>query len=290
MKPVMMPFAERLGRFALNRAGVRSRWVHTAQGKVHVYDAAGKGSLPTLVLLHGIGSAGVAFGSVVTRLQRDFRRIVVPDYPGHGFSEEPTVRLTPDALFESVSNVIDELVDEPSFVVGNSLGGALTMHYAITRPERVRGIVLFSPAGAQSTDDEWGEIRRVFDVTNRARSLEFLNRLYHRTPWFMPLVAHELPGALRRRAVCELLESATNEHVPTSEALAAIKTPMLFVWGRSEKLLPAGHLDYFRKHLPAHAEVERPVGFGHCPHFDAPGQVARRIVRFAQAHASSVAA
>ncbi len=281
--PILIPLAERLGRRALRRRGVDTRWVETPQGTVHVYDAPGGGSLPTTVLLHGIGSAATPFGPVLARLRPNMKRVVAPDYPGHGFSSDSRTPLDPTALFDSVRLTLERLVPEPSIVVGNSLGGALALQYAVAHPERVRGLVLVSPAGAHSTDAEWRALRRVFELANTGEAREFLRRVYHRPPWFIPLVAFELPATIGQRpAVRELLAAATNEHLPTPEELAALPMPILLVWGQSERLLPPSHLAYFEKHLPRHARVERPLGFGHCPHVDAPAALSARITAFAR--------
>lgn len=282
LKPILLPAAERIGRFALERRGVMSRRVDTCLGSLHVYDARGSGELPTTVLLHGIGSAATSFGPVLQELRRDVRRVLAPDYPGHGFSDGGTGQLTPDALFESVAGVLDALVDEPAILIGNSLGGAVALNYALARPSRVRALVLVSPAGARVSDEEWREIKSTFDLASRADACAFLRRLYHRPPWFLPLLAHELPAALGRRAVRDLLETVSNDHAPSPEALGSLSMPVLLVWGTSERLLPETHLEYFTRHLPSHAVIERPEGFGHCPHVDAPAALARRIVAFAR--------
>jgi hypothetical protein len=39
---------------------------------------------------------------------------------------------------------------------------------------------------------------------------------------------------------------------------------------------------HFRCHLPRHAVIEEPAGFGHCPHFDDPARLAARLVAFAK--------
>jgi len=282
MRPVLIPLAERVGRYALRRRGIRSRWLSTPLGRVHVYDTPGRGSLPTTVLLHGISSSATPFAPVIARLARDVRRVVAPDYPGHGFTPPPAGTLTPEALLEAMSHVLDELLDEPAILVGNSLGGAVAVHYAIARPERVRGLVLVSPAGAPSTDAEWTALRGAFDFDSRAGGLAFLRRVYHRTPLLARLVAHELSASVSRRAVQDLFETASNDHAPTPEELAALPMPVLLMWGRSERLLPDSHLEYYAKHLPGHVIVERPEGFGHCPHVDEPERVTERIVQFAR--------
>jgi pimeloyl-ACP methyl ester carboxylesterase len=282
MRPVLIPLAERLGRRALRKRGVRTRWEKTPLGRVHVYDAPGHGTLPTTVLLHGVGSSATPFGPLLARLRRRVRRVVAPDYPGHGFSPPPVKPMHPDALLEAMTQVLDETLDEPAVLVGNSLGGGIALHYASVRPARVRALVLLSPAGARATDEEWHALRKAFDLRTRADAIEFLGRVYHRTPWLARVVAHEVPRSVARRAVRELLASANNDHAATPEALAGLTMPILLVWGRSERLLPDTHLAYFRAHLPKHAIVERPEGFGHCPHVDAPEAVARRIVEFVE--------
>ncbi|HVH45052.1 MAG TPA: alpha/beta fold hydrolase, partial [Labilithrix sp.] len=206
--------------------------------------------------------------------------IVAPDYPGHGFSAHDGERLTPARLFESVAAALDVALDEPAIFVGNSLGGALALRYALERPARVCGLVLVSPAGARTTEDDWRALKTAFDITSRAEAAAFLQRLYHRPPWFLSLLAHELPHTVARRAVRDLLETSSNDDTPSPEKLASLTIPILLLWGRSERLLPDAHYDYFSRHLPKHAVLERPEGFGHCPHFDAPRMLARRIVTF----------
>lgn len=282
MRPVFIPLAQRLGHLALRGRGVSSRWVATPHGRLHVYDARGRGAGPTTVLLHGIGSAATPFGPVLVRLQRSVKRVVAIEYPGHGFSDVAAGVLTPERLLESVTAGLDALLDEPSVLVGNSLGGALAIHYALARPQRVGGLMLVSPAGARASDDELQELKRGFDLSTRADAAAFLARIYHKAPWFIPLLAHEFPAAMLRPAVRDLLGAASNDHAPEPDALASLAMPILLLWGKSERLLPETHFDYFARHLPPHAVLERPEGFGHCPHFDAPGRFARRIAQFAE--------
>lgn len=283
MTPLILPFAERLGRYALHRRGVISRSVATPSGPLHVYDAKGTGTLPTIVLLHGIGSAATPFGPVLTRLLRHSRRVVAPDYPGHGFSAAPTSRLTMEALETALGTALAALELEPAILVGNSLGGALALRYAIARPERVRALVLLSPAGAQMADGEWEALKKSFALASRADALAFVRRIYHRPSWLAGAVmSRELPLLMSRPAIQDLLASATPEHATPPEALGALAMPILLSWGRSERLLPPSCLAYFKAHLPRHALVEEPTGFGHCPHFDDPAALARRIVSFAR--------
>ena len=108
----------------------------------------------------------------------------------------------------------------------------------------------------------------------------FLERLYDRPPWFLALLAREFPHVLARPAVREILESATHAHAPSPEDLGRLTMPLLLLWGRSEKLLPASALRYFRTHIPEHAVIEEPEGFGHTPQLEVPGKLAARVLAF----------
>ena len=55
MKPVLLPLVERLGRRALVNRGVTTRTLVTPAGKLHAYDAKGKGAAPMMVFFYGIG-------------------------------------------------------------------------------------------------------------------------------------------------------------------------------------------------------------------------------------------
>jgi pimeloyl-ACP methyl ester carboxylesterase len=275
---LLLPIVERVARFAFHRRGLRSRYLETRAGTVHAYDAWGSGELPTVVLLHGIGSAATPYAAVLMRLRRHARRVVAIELPGHGFSADPRKTLTPEFLLEAVIDALDQLVNERFVLVGHSLGGAIAIGYALEQPDALHALVLVSPAGARTSQEDLQALVEAFQTESPAEAARLLARLYHRAPWFVPLLGREFLGSLGRPGVRDLLASATLEDAPAPEELAGLTMPLALLWGRSERLLPPSHLDYFRKHLPAHAVVDEPEGFGHCPHLDNPVRLAERIV------------
>jgi pimeloyl-ACP methyl ester carboxylesterase len=278
-----LPAAERMARFGMNVSGMASRWVDVNGMRVHLYDGAGRGDLPTVVMIHGLGSAGISFAGVIAQLRPHVKRVIVPELPGHGLSTHPGDRpVTPELVLDTIAAALEQVVTEPVIVVGNSLGGAIAIDYAKHHPEQVRALVLVSPAGARLKDEEWKKLVQAFDVTGALEARRFLGRIYDRPPWFLALVAHEFPDLLKRRAVRDILEHSTQEHSAHPDDLAALRMPVLLLWGRSERLLPAEALAYFREHLPKSAVIEQPDGFAHSPQLEHPKRVADRIVAFAR--------
>jgi pimeloyl-ACP methyl ester carboxylesterase len=254
----------------------------TRFGRMHCYDAPGSGNLPPVALLHGLAAAATPFGPLLMRLRKDTRRVLAPDHLGHGFSAGRTAPLTPASLLGATRETLDRLLDEPAIVVGNSLGGAVAVRYALSSPHNVKALVLVSPAGAHCDDNEWKDLKRLFDMTSRADAATFFRRVYHEPPWFLALVAHELPAAMASAPVRSIMLGASNATALCPEELAALTMPVLLVWGQEERLLPESNLAYFKRHLPPGTRVERPDGFGHSPHIDAPDALAELIVEFAR--------
>lgn len=287
MCPVLLPTLEDLGRRALVRRGARSVWYPTTHGLLHCYDVQGHGTLPDVVLLHGLATSATSFAPLLHQLKPHFGRVVAPDHLGHGFSGGRQRALGAEEVRGATTEVLLRCIGEPAILVGNSMGGALAVDFAMHHPDRVRGLVLVSPAGAPFSEPEWQELRAAFDVVGRGGAMNFFHRIYRRPPWVLKLIAHELPAHFRRPALRALLGGSAPGATSSPVGLAGLRMPVLVLWGAADRLLPPSHLEYFRKHLPAHARFEQPPDFGHSPHLDSTRALADYIVRFGRLVASA---
>lgn len=264
--------------------GFKSRFVRTTHGEVHLYEALGHGPLPTIVVQHGVAASGAPFGRVMQELRRSARRVVAPELLGHGSSSIPDKPLRPEMLSESTREVLREVLDEPAIVFGNSLGGGIALRYAMEEPDNVRALVVCSPAGAQSSHESLEELRRVFALRSHAEALSFLDRLYHKTPWYAPLLSPTVRTLVNRPHIRQFLADVRPEDAFLPEELKKLTMPILLLWGQSDNLLPREHLAYFQAHLPRHARIEEPDDFGHSPQLERPRALARRIASFGREH------
>lgn len=135
-------------------AGPDAEFVDVAGLRVHVERAAyaGGGEDPSVfVLLHGFGASTFTWRDMIGPLAR-LGDVIAYDRPGFGFTDRPE-RWSGENPYGAAANIrlLDELVrreapDREVILVGHSAGGQLAAEYARVHPDRVRGLVLISPA------------------------------------------------------------------------------------------------------------------------------------------------
>ncbi|NVJ26110.1 MULTISPECIES: alpha/beta fold hydrolase [Myxococcus] len=272
-------------RRVLVARGVQSSTVDVGGQSVHFYSLKGQGKGPPVVLVHGLGGSANGFGRTFFGLAKRFSRVVAPDLPGHGFSTEYCGgQVCVRNQFEVLRGFVEQEVKEPAFVVGNSLGGAMAVSLASEYPQWVRALVLVAPAGAELPVEESTALLNSFKVGTPAEARAFTRRLFHQAPLPALLLAPELRRFYDTPTVKALTAEAMTSRLSLEpEAVRKLSMPVLFLWGGSERLLPSRSLDWFRAHLPAHAQVRVVQGFGHVPQMERPDELVSHLVRFADA-------
>ena len=279
----VLPILEGLARRSSGHFGMRSHWVDTEQGKLHIYEGIGRGHLPPITVLHGVGSNATSFLPMLIELLNCSRHVLAPDLPVHGFSERPQRLISLDELYEGLLQLFREQVREPTLLVGNSLGGGLAMRVALDLPHLVRGLVLISPAGAPfESSGGLQSFLDVFRIQSKREARELLTRLYHKKPWMTRVVEGDIVRHFDDPHMRHLLATMSEDHYLSPIEIKRIKQPILFIWGGAERLLPAAQLDYFKEHLPPDAVIEQPEAYSHCPHYEHPKHLAKRIGCFAR--------
>ncbi len=264
----------------LRLRGFTSRHVTTSVGRVHVVASNGRGDGPPVVVLHGIAASSVHFWQVLPGLRRRSRRVLALDLPGHGFSDVPPAGLHSATLSAGLVEALDQVSDEPFVLVGNSLGGLGAIRYALARPGRVRSLLLLSPGGAPMDDAGLLALTQIFRMTSWEAARAFVRKLYARAPWYAQALAPVVRASFERPQLRSLVDSITHADMLAPDELARLTLPVRLLWGTGDALLPRENLAFFRAHLPSHAQIEEPEGFGHCPYLDQPARLTAAIEAF----------
>lgn len=124
---------------------------------------------PPVVLLHGLLASSRYWGRAFDGLAEG-HRLVVPDLLGFGASPRPDSGYGPAEHADAVVQCLHELAldDEPTLLVGHSMGTLVALHVAQRHPELVERVVAFAPPIYGSRDD----------AVQHVRALGFLTRLF----------------------------------------------------------------------------------------------------------------
>ena len=192
-----------LGR--LRRAGPpeppeRMRVLAVGGRTIRVSVREGTAGWPPLLLCNGIGASLELFQPFVDVL--DPRRPVIRfDMPGIGGSPAPVVPYHLATLPSMLAGLLDQLGYEQADVLGISWGGGLAQQFALSRPDRVRRLVLVATApGALMVPAHPRVLRHL--LTPRR----------HRDPQYSARIAAELYGGSARKDPAmarELLHATT---------------------------------------------------------------------------------
>lgn len=232
---------------------------------VHVVDYGGSGE--PIVLVHGLGGSHVNWAAVGRPLS-GYGHVTAPDLTGFGLSPPFD---SAAGLFDN-RNVLDRYlrsIGRPVTLIGNSMGGTLSILQAAVAPETVERLVLVSPAApflSQARPDPlvaaWfgaylvpglGHLlvsgrRALVDPARVARLI--LDLCSARSNRIVPEVVAQHVALAERRQHLAGIDDAFLRAVRTllafvgrsrefDEYVAAITAPTLVIHGDSDRLVPA---------------------------------------------------
>src|SRR3954447_4540265 len=114
-------------------------------GPVHWVDFGGNPDGPTFVLVHGLGGSHLNW-DLFAPLLTPHGRVLSLDLPGFGRSEPGARQATVRANVAVLDRFLREVAGPPVVLVGNSMGGMVSILETAAAPELVRGLVLLDPA------------------------------------------------------------------------------------------------------------------------------------------------
>jgi pyruvate dehydrogenase E2 component (dihydrolipoamide acetyltransferase) len=192
-------------------------------------------------------------------------QVIALDLPGHGESDVRLPGASIDALATFVLRFLDALGVERVHAVGHSMGGAIAAQMALTAPARIASLALVNSAGLGEEIDA-GYIEGFARAPSRRELKPLLERLFADPALVTRQLVDDLLKYKRLDGVEALLtELGTalfgggRQTERPALRLAGTAPPMLVIWGRDDRIIPAAHA----AQAPAGAKVHVLAGAGH---------------------------
>lgn len=257
------------------------------------------GSGEPLLLIHGLGSSRTIWDRTRPALEERFD-VIAPDLPG--FGGQPWFDAPVPAAMQSLATALTEELDrlgiERPYVVGNSMGGWLSLELA--RRGRARDVIAISPVGGST---EWEAFRsrmvlkgsrigaRAFaPVADAALRVGLCRRVAFSG---VATRSEDIPPAAAAAAVHHMAEAAGFRGIVNDvgggdrlfernrERFSEIGCRVLIVFGAHDRVISPNGGPRLVSVIPD-AELLVLPDAGHSPMLDQPGMVAELILdRFA---------
>ncbi|MGY1987240.1 alpha/beta fold hydrolase [Blastococcus sp. SYSU DS0669] len=273
-------------------------------GPVHYLDFGGPDDGPPVVLVHGLGGSHLNWDLVAPAL-REHGRVLALDLPGFGRSEPGGRKTSVPANVAVLHRFLTEVVGEPAVLVGNSMGGMISILATGEQPEAVRGLVLLDPAlpgSRRALDPRVAVMFALYAVPFvgerflwwRRQRTSALARV-HEMLELVGVDPRRMPSDVIDRSVTLLEERRDVQGMDRAflaaarsllrvladprryrAAMASIDVPVLLVHGDRDRLVPVeAARDLARRH-PAWRYAEW-TGVGHVPQLQEPERLVAEL-------------
>lgn len=255
-----------------------------------------------VLLVHGLGGCTIEWESVGGRLAAELRTdVYAVDLPGFGRTRLPRGSAAIPRHVGAVTAVLDEL--GPSTLVGNSMGGLVSMAVAAQRPASVAALVLVDPAlvtGGGSSPTVRTAARYAIALTPVVGPA-VISRLRRRAGAEryvadrLAAIVHDpdrIAAEVRARLVEQATERAAYAEASRCYSAAArsiftglrgswrvtksLTAPTLVIHGAHDALVPVGLVDRLRALRPDWA-YEVFDDAGHLPHLEIPERFVQTV-------------
>lgn len=232
-----------------------------------------EGEGPVLLFLHGLFGALSNYQYQVEAF-KDKYKVVIPILP---IFELPLHRATLSGLSNYVKKFVAYKGYRDMTVIGNSLGGHITLMYTLEEPQKVKAIVLTGSSGLfeQSLGDTFpkrGDYQFIKERTEytfydpKSASKELVDEVFE--------IVNNRSKAIR---VISTAKSAIRNNL--AKKLGKIIQPALLIWGADDRITPPFVGEQFKELLP-NGELHIIDKCGHAPMMERPGEFNALLAQF----------
>lgn len=259
-----------------------------------------EGEGPPFLFVHGFADSADTWQPAMASLASSGRAATAIDLAGFGTAAAPLeeIDLLPqwDGMVADAIRMLSSRHDGADvFVVGNSLGGCLSIRVAQDPALPVAGVVPIAPAGLHMA--RWfGVIESQRLIRLIARSplpipelvvRELVGRVYaslafaypgKADPSYIASFTRHIPNIARSNEILELGRRLLPELEDPFD-LGAIDRPLLLVWGEADRMVYTTGAERVLRTVP-YADIEILPDCGHCPQLEVPERLAEMLLDF----------
>lgn len=218
---------------------------------------------------------GAGHNSTVWHYQRNyFKDSVSVDLPGH-HGGEPCVSLEEYARW--LHHYIVNSGFSDMILVGHSMGGAVSITYALLYPDTIRGLVLIGTVGKSRTNLKFLRIIEAGITEPDIWLSSFVRPHYVRVePWLREKIVSDIAGI---GASVQLNDFKCCDNFNVLDKVHQIEVPTLIICGSNDKMTPAKYSLYLAERIPD-ARTVIVEGGSHVVFMEKPDEVNGAIEEF----------
>lgn len=265
-----------LRRHALSRAGVQR--VRLGSLAAYERDRCGPDQPCTCVaLIHGLGDSAMTWdklllGEAGAAAPPSGTRLVALELPGSEGSAAPA---TPagyavPAMAQTVADSLRPACGSWT-VVGNSLGGWISLWLALKWPQGVSRLILLDSAGVDGERDQQVAIARLLEHPTVAGMKKFSAEAYFKPPEAPERAWPEIVAAIAARPTRAMVEALRPEDLLDTRA-KDIRAPTVVLWGAADRAIPKVVGEKLAALIPG-ATFQLLADCGHLPQRECPAAV-----------------
>ena len=226
-----------------------------------------------LVLLHGLFGALSNFRDLIEYFRR-YYKVVVPMLPLY---ELDLLHTTVGGLEKFVHKFIELRNYRNIHLLGNSLGGHVTLIHVLKHPERIKSITLTGSSGLfengmGGTYPKRGD----YEYIKKQTELTFYNPKTA-TKELVDEVYEIVNNRMKALKIISLAKSAIRNNL--GEELNQIKQPTLLIWGNNDTITPPFVGQEFKRMIPG-SELYLIENCGHAPMMEVPDEFNKIVHKF----------
>ena len=241
----------------------------------------------TLILIHGFGADKDNWLDLSNELSMIYH-LIIPDLPGHGDSfKTDSKKYTISNQTKWINEFIKKKKIEKFTLVGNSMGGAISLRYSYLYPEKLNNLILITSASNSciSVESEYSKlVSKGLNplITNNLEDYEKLLDfvMYERSYIPSPILEVLSEKKMERKILDEkIFNDFVSNMTQEEDILNKITTKTLIVWGEYDRIIDLKCANILEKNIINSKKIVF-KNVGHVPQMEVPEELGEVISSF----------